>query len=76
MRNATAANVLILASAVGYPLGNFFPSTLSGVGFTNAASLDFHLSASSLYKGKATDGRDPGANVDGVNAASAGVVVP
>jgi hypothetical protein len=34
---------------------------------------DYHLAASSKFKGKATDGRDPGADVDVVLTATRGV---
>jgi hypothetical protein len=32
----------------------------------NAAGGDYHLAASSPYKGQATDGTDPGADIDAV----------
>jgi len=71
-------NVLVLApgNQAGYPTGTLFASSLSAVGFVNPAALDFHLSPTSAFRLKATDGRDPGADVDAVNAAIAGVIVP
>ena len=67
-------NVLILINgSSGYPTGNFYPSTVTSVGFLNAGALDFNLLASSPYKGKATDGRDPGADVDVINTLLIGV---
>jgi hypothetical protein len=54
-----------------WPSGNLFPTNISAVGFVSA--IDFHLSSTSLYKGKATDGKDPGADVDAVMKAIAGV---
>ena len=69
-------NVIIQASGLGYPTGNLFPATTGGLGFANAAALDFRLLASSAYKGRATDGRDPGADVVAVNAAIQNVIVP
>jgi hypothetical protein len=70
-----AGNVMILATASTMPAGNFYPTSATAVGFADAANEDFHLLPSSPYKGKATDGKDPGANVDGVNAAVANVRV-
>jgi hypothetical protein len=69
-------NVITIPTAAGYPTGNFYPAAAAGIAFVNAAGLDFHLSASSPYKGKATDGRDPGADVDAVLQATNGVIVP
>ncbi|MEO7183156.1 MAG: hypothetical protein ABI141_20175 [Gemmatimonadaceae bacterium] len=70
-------NVLIVAAGGnGFPTGNFYPTTAAAVGFVNLGAGDFHLVATSPYKGKATDGRDPGADVDAVNAATSGVRVP
>ena len=70
-----AGNVMILATATTMPLGNFYPTSAAAVGFADMAAEDFHLLPSSPYKGKATDGKDPGANIDGVNAAVANVRV-
>jgi hypothetical protein len=69
-------NVVTLASASNYPAENFYPPTPVDVGFVDLAGLDFHLNLASLYKSKATDGRDPGADVDAVLAATAGAIVP
>ena len=55
-----AGNVLIGAPSASYPTGNFFPSAIGGVGFVNTAGGDYSLLATSPYKGKATDGTDPG----------------
>ena len=51
-----------------FPTGNFFPS-LSGAGL----DAQFRLLSSSSLKGKATDGGDPGANIDLVLQATNGV---
>ena len=70
-------NVMIIAPSAGtFPPGNSYPATAAAVGFANIAAEDFRLLATSPYKGKATDGRDPGADVDVVMAATAGVRVP
>lgn len=70
-------NVMIIAPSAGtFPPGNSYPATAAAVGFANVATEDFHLLPTSPHKGKATDGRDPGADVDVVMAATAGVRVP
>ncbi len=67
-------NILAGGAASAYPAGNHFPATLDAVGFVNRAGGDYRLSSSSSFKNRGTDGRDPGADVDAVNAATAGVV--
>jgi len=61
-----AGNVLIGAPSASYPAGNFFPANVAAVGFVNAAGGDYRLAASSPYKGQATDGTDPGADIAAV----------
>jgi hypothetical protein len=59
-----------------WPSGNFFPATVGDVGlvnYNNGGAGDYHLQSSSPYKGKASDGTDPGADIDAVNAALQGV---
>ncbi|HEX9112004.1 MAG TPA: hypothetical protein VF845_11040 [Terriglobales bacterium] len=59
-----------------WPGGNFFPGTVNEVrlvNYNNGSGGDYHLQASSPYKRKASDGRDPGADIDAVNAAIQGV---
>ncbi|MEP6731212.1 MAG: Ig-like domain-containing protein [bacterium] len=69
-----AGNVLIAASSSGYPAGNYFPVSRAAIGLVSAT--DLHLGPASIYRGKATDGLDPGANVSAVYAAITGVIVP
>jgi hypothetical protein len=71
-------NVLTLPPSVAsaFPSGNYFASTIGGVGFNDANSLDYHLTGSSPFRNKATDLTHPGADMDALNAAIAGVVVP
>lgn len=60
-----------------YP-GNYFPAdflALNFVNFNNAYGGDYHFAPFSAYKGRATDGKDPGADIDALNSAIAGVVV-
>ncbi|MCI0745219.1 MAG: hypothetical protein L0Y58_07430 [Verrucomicrobia subdivision 3 bacterium] len=59
-----------------YPAGNFFPVSLSAVGFVNLAVDDYRLAANSPYKGAASDGADIGANIDQINAACATTALP
>lgn len=69
-------NVMVYASGgSGYPSGNYFPATVAPIGFVDFATGDFHLNSSSPYKAKASDGTDPGANVDAVLAATRTAVV-
>ncbi|HEX9110253.1 MAG TPA: putative Ig domain-containing protein [Terriglobales bacterium] len=73
-------NVLAAVSKVfppeKWPGGNSFPGTINEVSLVNyndGIGGDYHLQANSPYKGKASDGRDPGADIDAVNAAIQGV---
>ena len=55
-----------------YPSGNFFPTSGPAVGWVDPASDNYSLSASSPYKGKASDGTDPGVDMNGLLAALGG----
>ena len=76
-------NVIALAPEWLYPGSNFYPSTFAQIGlaggerapYSSSAGLsDLMLSPASPYKGKASDGRDPGADIQAVMSAIAGVV--
>jgi hypothetical protein len=70
-------NVLIGPGAgSAYPANNSFPATIADVGFVSYAGGDYRLAAGSPYKNTATDGRDPGADIGAVDAATRGVVLP
>ncbi|MGA7648732.1 MAG: hypothetical protein WBW01_19650, partial [Terriglobales bacterium] len=59
-----------------WPTNNFFPATPAAVQFVNynnGNGGDYELQPSSPYKGKGTDGKDLGADVNGLDAALAGV---
>jgi hypothetical protein len=56
-----------------YPSASEYPTTHAAIGFASVAGLDFRLDALSTYKGMCADGSDPGANVDLVELATAGV---
>jgi hypothetical protein len=57
-----------------YPPDNYIPASQTIVGFVNLTGGDYHLAASSYYKNAATDGKDPGADIDAVNGATACVM--
>jgi hypothetical protein len=69
-------NLLISAPASSYPVDNSFPATIGAVGFVNAAAGNYRLAAGSPYKGAGSDGRDPGADIDAVDAATRSAVLP
>jgi len=73
-----AGNVLVgyPEATSDWPLNNLFASSWSVVGFANyngGSGGDYHLLSSSPFSGTATDGTDPGANVDAVLSMTAGV---
>jgi hypothetical protein len=59
-----------------YPADNFLPATIAAVGFVNYSGGTYRLAAGSRYKRAGSDGRDPGADVDAVDAAVKDVVIP
>ncbi len=73
-RDFTAADVALYSPQ--FPAGNFFPQGDSvaareqTVGFTNVASHDYRLTPSSPYRGMASNGGDPGANLDQIQVAN------
>jgi len=58
------------APVTEYPVGNYVAPNRNAVGF----APDWSLSDSSPYKGRGTDGLDPGADMAAVVAAVSGVV--
>jgi hypothetical protein len=59
-----------------WPANNMFPATVNDVQFTNFSNGNggnYELHSSSPYRNKATDGRDLGADIVGLNAALANV---
>ena len=69
-----AKNVIAGGTAGNYPPNNFFPTDFNGVGFVNSAGADYRLGVSSPFKNAGLDGKDLGADVVAVNAATACVV--
>lgn len=78
----TSANNVVAGVGAPYdqashwPANTFLPATWADVqlvNYNNGNGGDYRLATTSPYKGKGSDGRDPGADVDAVNAATAGV---
>jgi len=65
-------NVIARANIGLYPPKNFYPPTWAEV----KLGPDFKLAADSPYKGKATDGKDPGCDMDALLAAQQGTSEP
>jgi hypothetical protein len=53
-----------------YPADDYFPASQDAVGFVNLSGGDYHLAPWSSYKNTGTDGKDVGADIDAVNAAT------
>jgi hypothetical protein len=62
-------NVVVAGQSTLYPAANYFPATMTDVGFVDPSS-NYRLSSSSPYRTSATDGSAIGANVDTINAAA------
>jgi len=65
-------NAIAGADANRYPTDNFYPWQWGEVGFVDAANGDYRLSASSPYRGRATDGTDIGCDFAALWAAIGG----
>ena len=59
-----------------YPLNNFFPSNNAAVGFVNFAGGDYTLTSGSPFRNAATDGKDVGADIAAIAAATSGAASP
>jgi hypothetical protein len=74
-----AANSIVSAPSstlTKWPSNNFFPKSTSAVQFVNyndGNGGDYRLLSSSPYKGKGTDGKDLGADLEAINTAMATV---
>ena len=62
--------------AGSWPTGNLFPNGFSDVGFLDLPNGDYHLTAASPYKNAGSDGTDPGADIDALEAAYGGAGDP
>ena len=67
-------NILQGGTASRYPANNYFPATMSDVGFVNYAGGDYRLASTSPYNDQGTDGKDVGADIDAINTVTAGVI--
>jgi len=63
-------NIFAGANPGIYPANNYFPASMSAVGFVNLAGGNYRLSAGSPYRNAATDGADVGCNIDTLDAAA------
>lgn len=73
-RYVFAQNVMAGALSGSYPAGNYFPSSATAIGFVSLSGKDYRLASTSPYKGKASHGGDPGADVAAVTSRTAGVI--
>jgi hypothetical protein len=62
-------DVIIGGDAKVYPAGSFYPADDSAVPFTDVTKGDWSLSSASSFKGKASDGTDPGVDMKALLAA-------
>jgi hypothetical protein len=62
-------NVMVGADADKYPRDNFYPPTIADVKFSDRKGGDYRLTAESRYKGRATDGKDIGCDIEALMAA-------
>jgi len=69
-------NVIAGANAATYPANNFYPPSLSSVGFVDLAGGNYALSASSPYLHSATDGTAVGCDVTRLPGAPSVAVSP
>ncbi len=53
---------------------NYWPTSWASVGFVDQAGGDYHLASGGTYKNVGTDGFDPGANIDLINASTSGAI--
>jgi hypothetical protein len=71
-------NIFVGVPSASYPANNFYPATVEAVGFVNyngGNGGDYRLATPSTFEGNGTDGTDPGADLDLVDEATAGVVL-
>jgi len=63
-------NVLAGGAAMNYPADNYFPHSMNEVGFVDLAKHDYTLLPNSQYARQATDGKDLGADIAALEAAT------
>jgi hypothetical protein len=62
-------NVIAGADAGRYPQDNFYPARLDDLKFVDRAGGNYRLAATSRYRGRGTDGKDVGCDMDAIMAA-------
>jgi len=67
-------NVIAGANPRDYPAHNFYPGSIEDVGFTDPSEHVYSLAPSSKFKGKGTNGTDPGVDFDTLHRKTANVV--
>src|SRR3989475_6312277 len=67
-------NVLVGGNESIYPPNNFFPASITDVGFVDLPHGNYRLASSSAYQNSGTDGKDIGADIDAIEAATEGVI--
>jgi len=58
-----------------HPQSSYYAASTAAVGFANASGGDYSLGTASPYRGKATDGKDPGADFPGLRQRTNNVIV-
>jgi len=58
-----------------HPQSSYYAATMAAVGFANASGGDYSLGTASPYRGKATDGKDPGADFIGLRQRTNSTIV-
>ena len=66
-------NVIIAGQSTIYPAANFFPTSITAVGFVDAAAGNYRLSPTSAYNDAGSDGLDIGADLDAIQSAMGGL---
>ena len=66
-------NVIIGGHSNRYPQGNWFPPDRASVGFIKHDEGNYRLATDSPFKMAGTDGKDIGADLDAIEAATTGV---
>jgi len=59
-----------------HPQSSFYPAATGDVGFSFGSNGDYRLSSASAFKGRATDGSDPGVNFDELTRLISNVTMP
>jgi len=70
------ANAFVGRDGAPYPSGNYFPSSVDAIGFTRPTAGDYRLTTTSPLRGRGSDGRDIGADMDALNRAFGRVAQP